>query len=449
MPSPLDPVLDQFFTECAPLAPGERLAVAFSGGPDSLALLLAADRLAERRGWTVLAIHIDHRTDEGSPSRARQAEALARSVGAPFARIDLDPSAAWEPGQSREATARRRRYRALEEERAARGASWLATAHHADDQAETVLLRLAQGSSWAGLAGSRRRAGAIVRPLLDLPRSALAAEVTASGLRPVDDPTNRDLSVRRNAVRHRLLPYLTSREPDLVGLLRRVADAAGAAGHALRRRFHEAALLPEPPLDGVRAMAPALRRELLRQLAAELVPLAGRRAAVFADLDRQLAAGAKIGCDAGGGWRWSSLDGRLRLARTAAPVPPFSYTLPLPGTLRIPQAGLTLRAAFRDGEGGEDDPGARRVRLRPERLGEVLLEIRSRRAGDRFRPEGGPGGRKLKELLIDRKIPPSDRDRLPLVCAGEAVVWIPGVALAEGWRAAPREPAWELEVSRA
>lgn len=449
MPSPLEPVLEQTFTEHAALASGERLVVAFSGGPDSLALLLAATRIAARRNWTAFAVHVDHRADAGSGARALEAEALARAVGAPFARVDLDPGSARERGQSREATARRRRYAALEEERIRLGARWIATAHHADDQAETVLLRLAQGSSWAGLVGIRRRAGALVRPLLDLPRVALAAEVAASGLRPVDDPTNRDPAFRRNAIRQGLLPHLAAREAGLAASLARIAQAADAASAALRRRFAAAGLLPDPRLDDLRDQEPALRRELLRLLAADSSPLAGRRSSAFGDLDRQLAAGGKIGCDAGDGWRWSGSDGRLRLLRNAELPAPFSYTLTLPGALRIPEAGIRLRAVFRDRGTQAGDVGLASVRLRPERLGEGPLEIRSRRAGDRLRPEGGPGRRKLKELLIDRKIPRFDRDRLPLVCVGEAVVWIPGVALADGWRADPRGPAWEMEVSEA
>ncbi|MCL4836644.1 MAG: tRNA lysidine(34) synthetase TilS [Thermoanaerobaculia bacterium] len=449
MPSPLDPALEQFFSEHAPLAPGERFVVAFSGGPDSLALLLAADRLARRRGCGLVAVHVDHRADPGSSGRALLAEALARAIEVPFACVDLDRTATAEPGQSREATARRRRYAALEAERTRQGARWVATAHHADDQAETLLLRLAQGSAWAGLAGIRRRTGSVVRPLLDLSRSALAREVAASGLPPVDDPTNRDPAVRRNALRHRLLPFLAAREPELVERLGRAAGAAAAAGAALSRRLREAGLLPEPSLDDLRELAPVVRQELYRLLASGSAPLAGRRAAAAAELDRQLAAGGRIGCDAGGGWRWSGAGGRLQLARVREPVAPFSYTLTLPGELRIPEAGVSFRTAFRDRARDEAGTASRRVRLRPERLGEGSLSIRSRRAGDRLRPEGGPGRRKLKELLIDRKIPPFDRDRLPLVCVGEAVVWIPGVVLAEGWRAGSRDPAWEMEVREA
>ena len=448
MPSPLDPVLDQFFTDPAPLRPGELLAVAFSGGPDSLALLLAAARLGGRRGCAALAVHVDHRLDAGSTGRAREAAALSRRVGVPFVLVDLGPAGP-ERGESREAAARRRRYDALASVRAEHGARWIATAHHAEDQAETVLLRLGQGSTWTGLAGIRPRAGALVRPLLSLPREALAREVAASGLRPVDDPTNRDVRLRRSAVRHRLLPALAAREPEAIARLARVAAAAEAAAAALVRRFRAAGLLPAPPLAALRSLPPAVRRELLRQLAGTAAPLAGRRRAVFADLERQLARGDRIGCDAGGGWRWSRRGDRLVLVRPAAPVPGFSYTLALPGSLHIPEAGVRLRAARRSRAEGEQGPAGWRVRLREEQVGEGSLEVRNRRAGDRIHPEGGSGRRKLKELLIDRKIPSLERNRLPLVCVDGALVWVPGVALAAGWRAGPGEPAWELEVSEA
>jgi len=449
VPSHLDPVLERFFTESAPLAAGDRLAIAFSGGPDSLALLLAAERFARRRACATLAVHVDHRLDPGSAARARQAASLARQLGVRFVLTALAPESS-APGESREAAARRGRYRELERVRAAHGARWLATAHHAGDQAETVALRLAQGSTWAGLAGIRPLLGTLVRPLLGLPREALADEVAASGLAPVIDPTNRDLRLRRNAVRHRLLPHLTAPEPEITARLARLATAAAFAGAALDRRFQAAGLLPAPTLPALRALPPAVRRELLRRQAAATAPLAGRRESVFADLDRQLAAGGRIGCDAGGGWRWTSQAGRLVLVRPAAPTPGFSYTLLLPGSLRIREAGVRLRAVLRDGEEGSPARvSGWRARLDLVRAGSGPLEVRSRRAGDRMRPEGSPGRRKLKELLIDGRIPLSERDRLPLVCAGGELVWVPGVALAAGWRAGPGKPGWDLEVCEA
>src|SRR5437763_11884254 len=206
--------LEDFFrTSGAPLAPGDGVVVAFSGGPDSTALLWGLAALAPRLSLRLFAAHLDHAMDDGSAARAAAAARLAGRLGVPFiaavaARRDIPG------GESREAAARRVRYGFLEEVRQAAGARWVATAHHRDDQAETVLLRLLFGSGVEGLAGIRPvqlATGAVIRPLLDAPRAELApalAAVPAAGLLPVDDPTNRDLAVPRNRVRHRLLPAL-------------------------------------------------------------------------------------------------------------------------------------------------------------------------------------------------------------------------------------------------
>src|SRR6266545_619531 len=190
--------LESFFRETAPLGRGERIVAAFSGGPDSTALLLGLSRL----GFAVTAAHLDHGLDPGSAGRAAAAAGLAERLGVPFLGERRAVPALRQPGESAEAAARRVRYGFLEEVRARLGARYVATAHHRDDQAETVLLRLFFGSGLAGLAGIRAVHGRIVRPLLDLPRSVLREEVEAAGLPWIDDPTNRDLAVPRNRMRH-------------------------------------------------------------------------------------------------------------------------------------------------------------------------------------------------------------------------------------------------------
>lgn len=314
-------IVERFFfhtPEVPSLLPGDRLVVGFSGGPDSTALLLGLSQLARRFPLEILAVHLDHGLDPGSAARATAAGRLAAALGVPFVaerREVREVNAPTAPAESREVAARRVRYEVLAAARERTGARYVATAHHRDDQAETVLLRLLFGSGLSGLAGIQpfRPENAVVRPLLDVPRSLLAAEVAAAGLTPVDDPTNRDLTLPRNRLRHRLLPALTAADPDLPERLARLAARAAGA----RRRLEERALAPlVPRVDvGGRSGMSIERRgferlpETLRSFAlAALHRRAGApypaSAAARGELLRQLLRPHAVGCDCGGGWRW-------------------------------------------------------------------------------------------------------------------------------------------------
>lgn len=353
-------------------AAGDVLVVAFSGGPDSLALLLAAAQLAPRVGLRLAAAHLDHALDPGSAARAARAGELAAHLEAPFLLHRL--AEARPATESREAFARRARYRFLAAAaratagKTARRRAFVATAHHADDQAETVLLRLLFGSGLEGLGGiaahrplEAHQPGAdaapveLIRPLLGLRRGALRAAVDAAGLSPIDDPTNLDAKVPRNRVRHALLPALAAADgaegahgadggalvPILcrlaaaarsaaagvaAGLARRLAAAATESGSRLARR--ELEQLPEI-LHG-----PAL--SLLHRLAGEAqpAPLEARR-----ELFRQLRRpGGKVRCDCGGragrNFFWQANRYTLELRRAAGPEPKadqFTYTFEVSG----------------------------------------------------------------------------------------------------------------------
>jgi tRNA(Ile)-lysidine synthase len=455
--------LEGFFRTFPPSA-GEGMVVAFSGGPDSTALLWGMSRLAPRLALRLFAAHLDHAMDAGSAARAAAAARLAARLGVPCIAARRNVPAG--PGESREAAARRGRYEFLEEVREAAGARWVATAHHRDDQAETVVLRLLFGSGVEGLAGIRPvqlKIGTVVRPLLEAPRSELAAAVTAAGLEPVDDPTNRDLGVPRNRVRHRLLPALAGdgegndvNAPDLSSRLARLGSRARAAGDALDRRL--AGLLTAAPAAG----GLAVDRAAFERLPAALWPFAlawlHRRAgapypagaAARGELRRQLAGPGQASCDCGGGWRWEARGDLLVLRRQAAarkPVPDFTYTLEIPGELDVPEVAVRMRLCRHAVE-----PWM--FRGSPHRAGLALpltegdrVTIRNRRPGDRIHPLGAGGSRRLKEVLIDRRVPRPVRERLPLLCVGDRIAWVPGIAIEQRFRLAGHATAWVAEVT--
>lgn len=453
----LPDILDTFFRDEAPLARGEGVVVAFSGGPDSTALLWGMSRLAADRGFRLAAAHLDHARDPGSAGRAEAASRLAARLGVPLVTERCEPAVS--RGDSAEAAGRRARYEFLERTRGELGARWIATAHHRDDQAETVLLRLLFGSGVEGLAGVRPVHGAVVRPLLVLPRAALVAAVAAAGLAAVDDPTNRDLDVPRNRVRHRLLPALAADDPEIAARLARLASRARGAAAAIDRRLSDRlAAVTVPGKDG----GIAVDRGALESLPPALWPFAlawlHRRAgapypaseAARAELLRQLSRRRHAGCDCGDGWRWQAAGDLLLLRRPQGArerVGDFTYTLQVPGELEIPEIAVRVRLSRSAVEPWMFSGSADRAGLALPLMEGDLVTIRNRRPGDRIHPLGGSGSRRLKEVLIDRRVPRHVRERLPLLVVGERIAWAPGVTIDQRFRLAGEATAWVAEVA--
>jgi len=192
------------------------VVVACSGGPDSLALLA----LAVSSGLAPIAVHVDHGLRPGSEAEAGVVAAHATRLGAAFhsERVDV------EPGPNVEARARAARYDALERARAETGASVVLVGHTADDQAETVLLNLLRGSAATGLGGMPVARDTVVRPMLELRRAETERLCADLGFEPVEDPSNHDVALRRNWIRHEVLPMLSEGSGrDLVPVLARQA----------------------------------------------------------------------------------------------------------------------------------------------------------------------------------------------------------------------------------
>jgi tRNA(Ile)-lysidine synthase len=470
--------LDGFFRRL-PLTRGERLVVAFSGGGDSTALLWGLARLAPGWGVQLVAAHLDHAMDAGSAVRARRAAALSLQLGVPLVAARREIAARRARGESLEAAARRVRYEFLEEVRRACRAGRVATAHHRDDQAETVLLRLRFGSGLRGLQGIRPVAGTVVRPLLDLPRAALRQAVAAAGLVPSDDPGNRDPRQPRGRMRRRVLPALARAEAaahrqalavaeaELTATLARLAARAQRALPALDRRLAAEIGLASGGAGAAEiglasGGAAAADRRRLRDLAPGLLPhalavLHRSAGAVFppsraaaGELKRQLRrvpadpSGRSPACDCGGGWRWQASGDEVWLRRATpgdapgrAPreaFPPFTYTLEVPGELAIPEIAAILRVSRLPFAAWmlRGAPLWAVLVLPEEAAGRVT--VRNRRPGDRLRPLGAPGSRKLKDVLIDRGIPRWRRDRLPLLCWAGEIAWVPGVTIEHRFR---------------
>ncbi|HEY3493929.1 MAG TPA: tRNA lysidine(34) synthetase TilS [Polyangiaceae bacterium] len=206
--------------ECA-VSERDRILVAVSGGPDSMALLDVLARLAKKFRFSLCAHGVDHGLRPEAPAELALAAAHARTLGVPFATTRVSVAA----GGNLQARARGARYEALEAAARAGSATLLATAHHADDRAETVLLRLLRGAGPRGLAVLPARDGARIRPFLRARKSDILAHLSRHALPFAVDPSNADPRHQRARVRETLLPLLVELSPGIVGHLNALADA--------------------------------------------------------------------------------------------------------------------------------------------------------------------------------------------------------------------------------
>jgi tRNA(Ile)-lysidine synthase len=344
-----------------------------------------------------------------------------------------------------ETEAREARYRWLRAECARLGAHGILTAHHADDQAETVLMRALRGSGPAGLAGMARRTPDVVRPLLPFRREELAQYLLDRGIASWTDPSNLDPKHLRSWIRADVLPVLERRLPDVTERL--LALAAQARGE---RDAWDAVLdlLPELGIrvehGGVSLEATALA-SLPEVLLVQLVRVAARRAGAMVSpaaarravrLARDGTSGQQV--DLGGGWSAESSFGRLVLGR-AAPAE-ADRVLQTPGETRW----CGWRIACHQGPAGPVERGGWQGWLP---TGE--LSVGAPRIAERIRPLGGTGSRLISRLLQEARVPRGARATWPVLrCGGEAV-WVPGVSRSELCVPEPGRKAVRIDVERA
>jgi tRNA(Ile)-lysidine synthase len=413
----------------AMLAGGETVLVAVSGGADSVALLHVLLGLADDWRLTLRVLHVDHRLRADSSHDADFVRALGARLGVPVdvAAVTVDSR------ESLEAAARAARYAALEAHAARLGANRIAVGHTADDQAETVLMRLVQGAGVRGLAGIPPVRGRIIRPLIELRRAALETELRRAALSWVDDPTNRDPKFLRNRIRQELLPLLADTyQPEIVGALGRVAAlardtiatldrVAAAELDRLGRWDDEAVTLP---LGALRALPRQIAAEVLRQAATRLGSHAPLRAWAHRGLGRTLAAPPPRRPFRLGGVIVEVSGSFARLA-SRPPAPLVERVLGVPGRTELPEIGQALEARVVGADAYAISRETSRVAYDADELRGPFL-VRARRPGERFAPFGG-AERRLKTFLIDAKVPRWNRDRVPVVEAGGMVVWVAGL----------------------
>jgi tRNA(Ile)-lysidine synthase len=450
------------------------VVVALSGGSDSVALAHVVRDL-EAAGDLQAAgfVHVNHGLRESAGRDEQFCVRLAESFGWRIVveRVDVGARVRRER-RSMEAAARAVRYECFDRARAALAADVVALGHTRDDQAETFLLRVVRGAGPKGLAGIHPRTGPVVRPVLSCRRQELREFLAARGGAFVDDETNADVSIPRNRVRAELLPLLEHRfNPAVVDVLADEAELAremwmwleeslesgvwsetpGQGG--LDRELQgmaEADLGPRAPeaelsVERLLTAPPVLRRHVVWRA---MRHAAGGRPISFAHVQavlELLESDAPRSIDMPG-HRVHRLGPRIVLngrrvgdqRRTGDAGPNFfDYPLSIPGEVPVPQARCVLAAD--PYPGGAVDATALRgtpaTAIVRRDLHTGQWRVRNRRPGDRFRPIGVGGRKKLQDFFVDRKVPRQRRDTVPLVVdERDRIVWVAGFGIDDAFR---------------
>ena len=395
--------------------PDAPIAVACSGGMDSAVLAHALARIAREDDRSLRLIHVDHGLHAESASWSARCTELAASLDVP---IVIERATVVQRDEGLEAAARNARYERFRSVMC--DGEVIALAHHADDQAETILLKLLRGAGPEGLGGMRTLRtfgkGFLWRPLLELPRAALAEYARANDLTWIDDPSNSDTRLRRNFLRHEILPKLAERWPDTsVALAHSAAWTRAAADHIDSEARTELARLRGGPSQlnwrEWLHLSDALRDAVLRLWLREL----GLPPPAFfhvAEIERQLrdAAPDRSPCV-----RWAGCEVRRYRDFIYAMTP-----LAADSDWETEWNGSELRL-----------PDGTSLSLRGAVAFDAPLRVRNRRGGERIKPAGHAHHRDVRLLLQESGIPPWTRIHLPLIFEGNDLIALADMVLSD------------------
>lgn len=410
---------------------GQTLVLGLSGGLDSCVLLHLLVSARHRHSFRLRAIHINHGISPNADDWAEFCAALCASCEVAFSAECVHVPR--DSGLGIEAAAREARYRIL----LAQPADAVVLAHHRDDQAETLLLQLLRGAGVKGLAAMPQVSSgrpAMLRPLLDVSRSALEAYADAHGLQWIEDESNLDLAYDRNFLRHHVFPEIEKRFPACRTTLARSAGHFAEAAELLDEvaAADAAVYIKEGGLIivGLRVLSGPRGRNLLRYwLAGHLAaPPSTRR---LQEVHRQL-----LNARADAQLRVVLEDGEVRRYREMAVFEKNAGAQPLHCTwrgepeMKLPGGVLTFECAMGQGISASHVAGR--------------LEIRSRSGGERFRPDSRRPTRSLRHLLQEAGMPPWERQSLPLIYAADRLAVVPGIGVACDLQAAEGEEGWVI-----
>ena len=427
-----------------------RVVVSVSGGADSMALLSVLHELASTYRLTLVVAHVNHQLrDEEAARDALFVESYADRLGLSFLKLDVNVRFLMRrTGMSSQQAARQLRYGALLSLRDSLAATHIALGHTADDQAETVLLRLLRGTGPAGLAGIPASRMPFVRPLLGVHRDAIHAYLDSVGVPWIEDSSNLNRAYQRNRVRLELMPVLGEYRPGIARRLRQTADMLRAehdvldeqtgalAKQTVGQEIGRSMLSIRRPLFIAASLA--MQRRLLRY-ALDCLPNLEQAGSFHAIevLARFAVSGGRIGRrltlsgDVKAEWH---PDAVLLWRDGSLPATTMSLTLPVPGFVTL--SGLSLSVSAKT-LGSDQEwrslAGPHRSFACPKAAAPPLT-IRFPRPGDRFQPLGAGGSQKLQDFFVNRKVPRAVRPYVPLVLSRGRIVWVVGHRIADPFK---------------
>jgi len=437
------------------IEPGFHVVAGISGGADSVCLLKVLKEIGKEYGLSVTAVHVNHmlRGTESDADEAFVAD-LCRNWDIPLKVFRTDIAAVSRAeGLGEEEAGREVRYRCLFQVLGEVSADVIATGHHYEDNAETVMLNILRGCGLEGLAGMDYRSGLVIRPLLGVRRSQIEDYLKSEGIPWRTDSTNLSNKYARNRVRNLLFPAVKEYfQVDPVPVINRLSALAKHDNAYLEEQAHKVFMeISGKPGTGISIDAGMLVR-FDYAISSRVVRMAWEQAtgslkgleSVHVDEILKLCRGSGTGkrLSLPGGWTALLSYGRLviRPARRAGKVS-WSYPVSIPGTVHVKEAdGILEASVLSKDQLMEEFPDWPMTRETSKtQVFDYLkincgINIRNRKDGDRIRPFRSPGGKKLKEFFIDEKVPAEKRDEIPLVAAGSRILWVIGMRTSSDFR---------------
>jgi len=429
-------------------SPGDKVVVGVSGGPDSIALLYILSKLKKELKISLYVAHLNHKIRGKDAERDMKfVEAFAKKLKLPITCRENNVKAlAKKEKLSLEDAARRVRYKFYEDVLNEVKASKIALGHTTDDNVETVLMRLVTGTGTRGLLGIPTKRGKIVRPLIDCWRREIESYCKKHKVKPRIDKSNYDAKYLRNKIRHRLLPVLESINPNVKTAINNTIELLSSDYEYLMKMSIKAlhgAMIKSTKgsikldIDKLLMYPDSIRRYVLRVALEEVK--GDLENITFTHIENIL---SKLPDDK----KWElhlpsgifvfgdgdELEISTSMSEEEGKIH-FEYKLEVPGTVNIKEAGLKINA--------EAVAIPKKLKLKDRnqaiidlgKTGNTLI-VRSRNIGDRFSPFGIRGTKKLKDFLIDEKIPHKERDLIPILESRGKIVWVAGYRIDNAFR---------------
>lgn len=434
--------IERFITRYNMLTLNDRVLVAVSGGADSTALLHILLNLRDRHNISLHVAHLNHNLRGAeSDGDAGFVQETAKNLGLPVCVETLHKDRLKQRGRAKQDLAREVRYDFLQRVATQAGCTKIATAHTADDTAETVLMALIRGGGTQSLGGIPPVRDNIIRPLLCLDRAEITEFLTDSGLAWREDSSNKKTDYLRNKIRLELIPYLRGHfNPSISATLARTAEVLRDDGALLNAILKEqfSGLLTEDdgtvsiPLKRLEGLQAGAVRRLVREAWQRTGAVAGGRLltashiASILQLLQKGTSGDSVSLPGEMTARRGYADLVFSLKATATGVGDDGpWPLPAEGSLSIQPLRITVNVV-RNLAQHETARTLWTASFDSSKLSGPLF-VRTRRAGDSFRPAGMAGSRKkLQDFLVDVRAPRESRDRIPLVCCGDEIIWVAG-----------------------